>query len=65
MHRSEGLFERELIAMMRDSPYSADDLSRLVRTPMSDLCDEAQWLRIVAIQAGLEFMDRVGYCSNA
>ncbi len=57
--RGKGLFERELRELSRQNGYSPDDLARLIKSRDSQLNDEAQWVRLVAVQAGIEFIARM------
>ena len=52
------MFERALQEAVRLHGYDAAYLSRLVRTPASDLDDQARWVQLLAVQASLEYMAR-------
>jgi hypothetical protein len=53
------VFEAALLALMRTHPgYQETDLPRLIRCPDSVLNDEAQWVKLIAVQAGIEMLQR-------
>lgn len=51
------MFERELRIMIHNEKWDSEQLSNLVRSSPADLNDHLQWVRLVAIQASLEYLD--------
>lgn len=55
---SELMFGRELKQLIDDptNEWTGPDISRLIARPEDSLTEEGQWVRLIAIQAGLEII---------